>query len=418
MHRVENWQRLNKVHKGHYIHRILFGETDVSTDLKLLLVIGGLYALSVALSNTFVNVYLWKQKSDYITIALYNLFIVIAQPIVFILAGRWAKQVDRVIVLRLGVFFLSFFFSVVLLLGEQASQWAILLGVLLGIGFGFYWLAFNVLTFEITEPKTRDIFNGFLGLLNSFAGMIGPFFAGWLITSMAETTGYTMIFTISLALFVLAVVLSFFLKRRAAQGRFLLCSVLRWREISADWRRILLANMAQGLREGSFAFLITIWIFVATGTEMALGTFGLVTSGVSLIFYYVAGRLVSPKHRHKVILLSAVVLSLAVWIIAFELTFARLMTYGVIISAAFPLLMVPFLSMTYDVIGRAKKAAEWRIEYIVGRELFLNGGRILSILVFIAAVLLFHPKEALPYYIIVVGNAQLLLYYFIRNVSD
>jgi YQGE family putative transporter len=399
------------------IGQFLMGKTEVSRDLKLLLIIGGLYALSVALSNTFVNVYIWKQQSNYITIAIYNLSIVIAQPIVFVLAGKWAKQVDRIIVLRSGVFSLSIFYLVVLLMGKSASEYVIILGLLLGIGFGFYWLAFNVLTFEITEPETRDIFNGFFGLLGSLAGMIGPFLAGWLITKMKDMTGYKVIFGISLGLFVITVILSFFLKRRASEGQFSLMNVLRWSEISSNWKKILLANFAHGIREGSFAFLIFIWIYVAAGNELALGTFSLVTSAISFVVYYLSGRFISQKYRKKSILIGAILLSLSVWIIAFHLTYPKLMTYGVVISIAFPILMVPFVSMSYDVIGKAKKAADWRIEYIVGRELFLNAGRFISIILFISVILLFDDKKALPYYILLLGNAQLLLYYFLREIS-
>jgi YQGE family putative transporter len=397
--------------------KMMMGKIEVSKDLKLLLLIGGLYSLSVALSNTFVNVYLWKQKSDYTTIALFNLFIVVAQPIVFVLAGRWAKQIDRIIVLRLGVFFLSVFYMVVLLLGSLAAKYAILLGALLGVGFGFYWLAFNVLTFEITEPETRDIFNGFFGLLGSFAGMIGPFLAGWIITKMKDLTGYTLIFGISLGLFITAVILSFFLKRRSAAGKFQLLHVIRWNEVSSNWKRILLGNAAQGLREGSFPFLITIWIFVAAGSELALGTFSLITSAISFVFYYIVGRFVSKKFRKASILISSILLSAAVWIIAFHLSFPKLMTYGVVVSIAYPILMVPLVSMTYDIIGKAKKAAEWRIEYVVARELFLNAGRIISILFFISTILLFEAEKALPYFIIILGNAQMLLYFFIRKIE-
>src|SRR5690625_4533408 len=89
--------------------------TDINRDLIFLLIIGGLYSLGIFLSNTFVNVYLWKQAGDYITIAVYNLAIFIFQPLTFILAGRIAKKVDRVIVLRLGVSFLSIFFLLFLL---------------------------------------------------------------------------------------------------------------------------------------------------------------------------------------------------------------------------------------------------------------------------------------------------------------
>lgn len=396
---------------------LLFGKTKVSKELKLLLIIGGLYALSVALSNTFVNVYLWKQNSEYITIALYNLFATISQPLTFILAGRWAKQIDRVIVLRLGVFFLSVFYLVVLLMGALATKFVILLGILLGIGFGFYWLAFNVLTFEITEPDTRDIFNGFMGLLGSLAGMIGPFFAGWLITRMKEMTGYSVIFGISLGLFVLAVVLSFFLKRRSAEGSFVLGQVLKWSKISANWKRVLLGSFFLGLREGSFAFLIGIWVYVAAGTELALGTFGLITSAISFLFFYIVGRFISQKYRKYSMFIGALLLTQAVWIIAFQLTFTKLILFGVVISIAYPFLMVPFNSIIFDVIGKAKKAAEWRIEYIVGREIFLNAGRILSILFFMGTIWLFNIEKALPYFIVGIGQAHLFLYLFVRKIK-
>lgn len=82
----------------------------------------------------------------------------------------------------------------------------------------FYWLAFNLLTFEITEPETRDFFNGFLGLLTSFSGMIGPIAAGYTISRMAKWSGYTVIFFLSLVLFAIAVVLSFFYLRENVKG--------------------------------------------------------------------------------------------------------------------------------------------------------------------------------------------------------
>lgn len=83
----------------------LIGNVDLTKDLTLLLFIGGLYSLSAALSNTFVNIYLWKQSGEFSDLALYNLAIVVLQPLTFILAGRWAKKIDRVIVLRIGVIF-------------------------------------------------------------------------------------------------------------------------------------------------------------------------------------------------------------------------------------------------------------------------------------------------------------------------
>jgi YQGE family putative transporter len=273
-----------------------------------------------------------------------------------------------------------------------------------------------VLTFEITEPDTRDIFNGLLGLLGSLAGMTGPFFAGWVITRMNNTSGYTFIFSLSLALFIVAVILSFLLKRRSVEGDFKLKQVLRWGELSENWRSILLANFAQGVREGSFAFLIFVWVFIAAGTELALGTYSLITSAISFVLYYVVGRFIPTRYRPVMMLVGALLLSASVFFIAFEFTFTRLIIFGVLVAIAYPMIMVPLISLTYDVIGQAKHAAQWRIEYVVGRELFLNGGRVVSILLFLAVLGLFNDEQGLPYFIMLVGQAQLFVYYFIRHV--
>ncbi|WLR49850.1 MFS transporter [Bacillus tianshenii] len=396
--------------------RFFTGKIDVSKDLILLLIVGGLYALSIALSNTFVNVYLWKQSGQYSDIALYNLAIVIMQPLTFILAGRWAKRIDRVIVLRMGVIFLSIFYLTVLIVGEHASSFLLLLGGLLGIGYGFYWLAFNVLTFEITEPDTRDFFNGFLGLLTSFAGMIGPFLAGFIISSLEKFTGYTVIFSISLGLFVGAVFLSFFLKRRPAKGNFSFRRIMAERKNNSNWNNILWAHYFQGLREGTFIFVISVWVFVSTNSELALGTFGLLNSAVAFVMYFLATRFIKPRHRKRSILIGGLLLYAGIFLIIFTPTFPRLMVYAVIIAIAYPLLLVPYLSLTYDVIGRAWRAAEMRIEYIVVRELYLNFGRVTSIVSFLFAVTFFNEQTSIPILLSVIGAGHLVISLFVRNI--
>ncbi|HEX6923585.1 MAG TPA: MFS transporter [Bacillales bacterium] len=398
------------------VKRKIIGKVDISKDLILLLMVGGLYFLSIALSNTFVNIYLWKQSGAFSDIALYNLGIVILQPLTFILAGRWAKRVDRVIVLRLGVSFLSVFFLTVLLVGEDASRFLFLLGGLLGVGFGFYWLAFNVLTFEITEPETRDFFNGFQGLLSSLAGMIGPISAGAIIASMEEFNGFQTIFGLSLGFFCLAIVLSFFLKRRPAKGNFSFRRIIAERKNNPNWNNVLNAHFFQGLREGTFAFVIVIWVFVTTKSALALGTFGLVQSAVSFFAYYMATRLIKKRHRKKAIFAGGFLLYGAVSLIIFHLSYPLLIAYAVVIAIALPILLVPYMSLTFDVIGKSWKAAEMRIEYIVVRELYYNAGRVASILSFFLLVTFFNDQKSIPILMAVLGAGHFAIYFCIRSV--
>ncbi|MFD1018766.1 MFS transporter [Thalassobacillus hwangdonensis] len=400
------------------LFRTILGPTEVNRDLLLLLLIGGLYSLGIFLSNTFVNVYLWKQTSgEYTAIALYNLSIYILQPVTFIFAGRWAKRVDRVIVLRSGVVFLSLFFMAVLIVGERAAQFNIMLGALLGIGYGFYWLAFNVLTFEITEPETRDFFNGFLGLLQSFGGMTGPILAGFIIAKMEAFTGYTVIFTVSFLLFICAVIASFFLKRRKAKGNFSFKRIIQERKTNIHWRRILYAHVFQGLREGTFLFVITIWVYITTQSELSLGMFNLVYSGSAFVLYFLASKWIKPRMRKWAIFIGGTSLYLSLTILLMELNFTTLLIYAAIIGVSYPILYVPYISLTYDVIGKAWKAAEMRIEYIVVRELFLNTGRIISIVIFLTGITLFGAETAIPYILLLVGSGHFWIYFFIKDIN-
>ncbi|MED3562218.1 MFS transporter [Bacillus xiapuensis] len=394
----------------------ILGDVELTKDLTLLLIIGGLYSLSVALSNTFVNIYLWKQTGQYSDLALYNLSIVVLQPLTFILAGKWAKKIDRVIVLRIGVIFLTFFYVTVLLTGKQASTYLLLLGSLLGIGYGFYWLAYNVLTFEITEPETRDFFNGFLGILSSAGGMIGPIAAGIIITRFERFAGYSIVFGLSLGLFAFAVFLSFSLKRRPAHGKYCFTRILAERKQNENWRLITNAHFFQGLREGTFLFVISVFVYISTGSEMALGTYGLLNSGISFIAYYFASRLIKKKARKKAILIGGILLYLSILLIVWDVNFAKLLIYAATIAIAYPLLLVPYISTTYDVIGTGWKAAEMRIEYIVVREIFLNIGRVVSILLFLAAITWFNEKSSIPILLLILGAGHTCIYWFVKRV--
>lgn len=397
--------------------KFLLGDVDLNKDIILLLIVGGLFNLAVALSNTFVNVYLWKQSNDYLPIAFYQISISIFQATTFVIAGRLAKSIDRVVILRIGITFLAIFYIIVLLFETKTLFSTIAIGSILGIGYGFYYLSFNLLTFEVTEPETRQFFNGFMGLLSSFSGIIGPFLAGAIIANMVGNKGYHIIFIASVTLFILAVIISCFLIRRELDSEFNIKRVILERKLNEKWRRVTYANFFQGVREGIFLFVISIYIFLSTGSEFALGKYGLITSLISFVTYYFVTRIIKEKNRLKAMFLGGFLLFAAVFIIAFKVTFSLLITYGVIISLAYPIILVPYLSLTYDIIGKSYKAREYRVEYVVIREVFLNGGRIFSIGTFIICTNFFPPENVIPVLMCIFGAGHFMVYVVMRKLQ-
>ncbi|WP_091272578.1 MFS transporter [Alteribacillus persepolensis] len=399
------------------IAKIFLGDVHVTKNLVLLLVIGGLYAISIALSNTFVNIFLWKQSGEVSDIALYQLASVATQPVAFLIAGYISKKADRIISLRLGVFILTAFYLTVLFAGDKADNILVLLGILLGMGFGFYWLGYNVLTFEITEPDTRDFFNGFAGLLTSFAGMIGPISAGAIITWLPDTRGYEAIFFISFVLFITAVLLSFKMKHRHAEGPLRVNKAVAEIKENTAWRKVLYSHFIQGLREGIFVFVIVLWVYMATNSELALGSYGLVTSAVSFAGYFLVSRFLKPFQRKRAIFIGGILLFGAVFLIVFNLSYPLLMTYGIIVSAAYPLLLVPYVSLTYDVLGQATSAGAMRVEYLITKEWFINGGRAASIILLLLGIAIWDDKQIIPLLMVICGSGHFFIYFLIRGIK-
>ncbi|MBO2532034.1 MAG: MFS transporter [Thermoactinomycetaceae bacterium] len=393
------------------------GRRRLDREAWLLLLISGLFAAATALSNTFVNVYLWKINGRFALIGWFNLVSYVAMAAAFVAAGRLAKRVDRVVVVRLGVALQAVFYLSVLILGRESAGHVTLLGAFMGIGAGFFWLAFNLLYFEITERDNRDVFNGVNGLLISAAGIVAPMLSGWIIKRLDQLTGYRIIFSLSLGTFLLAVLISFFLKRRRAAGRFRLADILRLGvRRGSRWHWVSLAMIAQGAREGVFAFLIGLLVYIAAKDEWVLGTFLAVSSLVSLVTYYLAGRLMRPGWRDECILVGALMAGVAGLPILWELNTWTLFILGVGAALFSPLYLVPLTSTAFDVIGESQKTARFRVEFVVCRELFLSAGRVLSLLLFLWWVERAPSPEQLRWLVLAVGFAPVFAWLAIRHV--
>lgn len=388
-----------------------------SSQTWLLLAVNGLFAAGNALSGTFVSVYLWKARNDFALIGWFAAVQQISMGLTFWVMGKWVKEHNKMNALRAGVLVSAFFYGLVLLLGLSAVRYVWLLGIVQGIGSGLFWLAFNVVYFEVTDPDSRDRFNGLAGLLGSGAGMLAPWLSGLLISRMSDTSGYRLIFTLSLAVFVLGAVTSFFLKKRKAEGHY---EWLFWarsmREKEGVWKTVFLAMIAQGVREGVFGFMIALLVYISTRNEMSLGSFSLYTSAVAFVSFYTVGRLLKPRYRKWGMLLGVIGMILVILPFFWKVDYPTLLVFGIGTSLFIPLYTVPVTSAAFDLIGRDARSASRREEYIVLRELGLNTGRLSGTMVFLAVVRYSPTPLSINLLLLGVGSSPFVVWLLMRGL--
>jgi len=383
---------------------------------RLLLLVNALFACANALSGAFVNVYLWKAKQDFAMIGWFALSNQIVMATTFVIAGKWVKERNKMNSLRLGVALAAMFYLLVLLLGKSAAQWVVALGGVQGMSSAFFWLAFNVVYFEVTDRDNRDRFNGWAGLLGSAVGMAAPWISGFLITRMPDTTGYRLIFSISLGVFVVGAVMSFFLKKRPVQSNYeWLYGIKQLREKDNCWRSAYPALFAQGVREGVFGFLIGLMVYIATKNELQLGNYALITSAVSLVAFFLAGKLIKPGRRTIPMLAGALAMTLVILPFFWNVNYTTLIVFGVVVALFYPLYSIPITSSIFDMIGANSESADHRVEYVVLRETALNMGRILGTIAFIAVVSYTTKPSHIATLMLVLGSAPIFSWVFIRK---
>lgn len=385
----------------------------------LLLVVSGLFGVANALSGTFVNVYLWKAKNDFALIGWFAFANQLTMGLTFWLAGKWVKEHNKMNSLRLGIAVAALFYTIVLLLQQQAIHYVWVLGLVMGLSSGFFWLAFNVVYFEVTSPDNRDRFNGWAGLLGSGAGMIAPWISGFLITRMPGTNGYRLIFAISLAVFVVGVVVSFFLKKRKVPGKYEWAHGYRsLTKPGSPWKTVFVALIAQGVREGVFGFMIGLMVYIATKSEMRIGNFSLITSGVGLISFYAVGKWLKPAYRKWGMLVGVIMMIAVILPFFWRVDYSTLLLFGIGIALFIPLYSVPMTSSVFDIIGQDRESAEHRVEYVVLRELGLNVGRMLGTIVFILVVSWTTAPSAINWLLLGIGSSPLVAWLLMRGMLN
>lgn len=382
----------------------------------LLLVVNGLFIAANALSGTFLSVYIWKTSNNFVLIGWMTLLNYFSMVITFWTAGYWVKKGYKMMSLRFGIGVSASFYAIVLLLGKSAVHYIWLLGIVQGLSTGLFWLAYNVVYFEVTNAGNRDRFNGWTGVIGSTAGMIAPWCSGFVISRMAGESGYRIIFTISLGIFAAGVVVSFFLRNRKTEGCYeWLLPVRILKESQSSWRPVLGALVAQGLRESVFGVLIGLLVYIQTGSEMKLGNYALVTSGMGFVSSYAIGKWLKPAWRTRGMLLGTTVIAAVILPFFFGVNYTTLLIFGIGTGLFMPLFTIPMTSAVFDLIGQNQDSARQRVEYVVMRELALNAGRITGMTIFIITLYFSRAPLVINCMLLIVGCSPLLSWLFMRR---
>lgn len=337
------------------------------------------YALAAPILIVFSNTYLWRQAPDAVVLALFNLGFFAGLPIGFYVNGFLLRRFASSRLYLLGCLLQGLVPIALVVLEAQAGEYALGLGLALGVAAGFYWGNRNFLTSRHTAGPKRFKFLSLEMTGVTIASILSPILIGWFLVLGERTGWYTAQSAYEVAaLFALIVlVIAGVCVARTISERDTIHS-LTIRHPSRDWNRLRVIEVLHGAVSGLEAVIPIVILLLFVGLEDSVGAVKTYTAVLAALSLYVVGRRVQHRHHASVLGIWTMLTAIGRGLFALlhSLFGALLMFTADGISGSWR--WASATAVMYETVEAEVNGGngERRYAYITDREFFLSVGRV------------------------------------------
>jgi YQGE family putative transporter len=342
--------------------------------------------------NLFMLVFIWKFTSDLVTVCQYRLAIALVIPVSAFAAGWLARRSDPVAVFRLGLLLYIPFLLILLLLGQKAAAWAMLIGLLVGLADGVFWTGRNTLDFEYGRGRDAARFLGLQSAATAAVGLAAPVFFGFLIERtpgiplIGDNSGYFLLFLLAVLISLAGVALAVRPPREKRKRVRLDWRIYLPFTTSLKWSMMLLLGALSSFRYAVASILSVILFYHLVPSELALGGVQSAGTVLTIVLAFASGHFVTPKNRIVVHAIAMLCFSLSCGFLGFRITSLTVILFILLQRTADGLIRIPTATIRYDVIRSLPGHEDSKTDYAVASEPFLAVGRIAGILLMIGVI--------------------------------
>jgi YQGE family putative transporter len=378
-----------------------------------MVLVHGAYTAANLLAGTFLSIFLWRASHDLTPIAVYSGLSALMIPIAFVANGLLWRGLGAGASIRLGLFGNGCSYLVILMLGNDAPHWVVVLGLMRGMAEGFYWSGFHLVSYDTTCDRDRDRYFGAQATASWILTAALPPAAGAIIVAGTHVggtyRGYQLVFALAAVLLMAAMVLAGRLPS-SARERLSFRRVATLRRRNPDWRWVTRARLADGFTGSLVGLVLTILMFLVLKNEQQVGNFnglmGLLGVGISLGL----AAFMKPKHRIACALVGGALLVLSTFLLPLYLTAWAIVGFGLLRAIGGPLHGNALAPLALQVIDRDPTPKAMRYDYIVHQELCLGIGRVLSIGCFLLLATPMNQMLLARIVVVVAGAAPILIW--------
>ncbi len=384
-------------------------EKRLSKEASLSLLMHGFYVFGSSMSMVFLNLYLWRLTESLWLNGIYNAIVFFMVVVAFAAGGWLSKKKGIMLTYRSGIALLSLFFLIVIIARENIVSFAFLFALFHGFASGLYWVGYITLMYDVSTPQNRIRYLALNFIIFNSASLIGPALGGIFIIQNEGLSGYIIVFFCSFAFFFLTTLYSFKFKLKASHHKSYYLNMMGLvMKKNIPWFKGLIGWFIQGLKQGIVLFLPPILLYYVLAREDYVGYMGVLLSVLGIGTGYFLSRYANEGMSRAYILSANVIFLVGSLFLFWEISFWTVIAFLIGHSISAPIQNNVFSAHHFHLISKLPLKGNIRIEAIVMRELFLNCGRVLSIIFFVYVV---HDLEHVlfPIMVLILACSQFLL---------
>ncbi len=356
---------------------MLFRKTKLTRDIKLLLLFSAMRNVTDLFLGTFLISFIMHiSPSQIVSVGMYRLFEYVALTAGFFLFANLCKHHNKTFVFALNEIPKIALLIALVLLGDNAVEYIIPLGLLYGIGEAMYHLPMSTMVSEKTNDASLKLYMGTKTAINYTVRLVVPVVLGFFI----DTGSFAQVANILLVLSVIELALCCFLSPSRHRSKkpvdiigFIRCMV-RFPVI----RHMAVMEAFRGFSVGMLATVITMYTVFIFKTDLNLGILTTVFSLFSIISSWLLGRYVRIHNYAHVLKVCLFMIICGMTLFIYKTNPVTFLLYNFIYATAVVLLEQICTFNMYRLSNSKCVTSNHRVEYLVFRECALFIGRWVS----------------------------------------
>jgi MFS transporter, YQGE family, putative transporter len=369
-----------------------------------------LYNLAGPLFNIFIDAFMWRQTHNILLVALYNAISYTIVPFAFYLNGYLLRKYKPSLPYTVSLLISGCAIAILMFLPHLSYPSVILFSIIDGLTLGIYWANRNLLTLKTTTTHDRIYFSSIETASGTVTSVLIPALIGWFIILGTPLRLYTPIQGYQfLLMYMLVIVLRIGYSSKSIHNAEIKIPTLLVKNISMNWKKFRWIQFFYGMENGVANFVPVLVVLIIAGNESALGTVQSVSAIVASLLIYFLGKTLKTRHRMR--LIAAGILFTIIGSLFFGALYSAI---GVFIFFAAQNLAEQFIwvggsSINYDLIDIDNRDENQHYAYVSDEEIYLNGGRVAGILLFIFLTMFVTQSFALRFALVILACTQVVL---------